>query len=89
MRHPYAAINFHRPGVATLHLWKKLRRIFLLNQNAAHAAATEINGKGQSDGAGADDDDFGVHQNLFSIMRGLDARIHDERQRSWSLAKSP
>jgi hypothetical protein len=41
-----------------------LRRIFLLNQNAAHAAATEIDGKGQSDGAGADDDDFGIHATI-------------------------
>ncbi len=60
LRNAEAAVDFHGAGVAPLHLGQELRRVLLLDQHAAHAAAPEIDGERQAHGSGADDDDFGV-----------------------------
>ena len=57
-----AAVDFHGAGVAALHLGQELRRFFLLEQDAAHAAAAEVDGERQADGSGADDDDLGIQR---------------------------
>ncbi len=51
----HAAEDFHGPRVAALHLGQELRRLLLLDERAAHAAHAEIDGEGEPDRPGADD----------------------------------
>ena len=57
---PHAPVDLHGAGVAPLHLRQKLRRVLLLDQRAAHAAAAKIDGEREPDRAGADNDDLRV-----------------------------
>ena len=56
-----APVDLHRAGIAALHLGQELRRVFLLDDRASHAAASEIDGKRQARGTGADDENLGIH----------------------------
>ena len=57
-RQPEPAINLHGAGVAALHLGQELRRVLLLDQDAAHATPAEVDRERQADRAGADNDDL-------------------------------
>ena len=57
---PMPPVDFHGAGVAPLHLRQELRRVLLLEQNAAHAAAAKIDRQRKPDRPGADDDDLRV-----------------------------
>ena len=61
LRDAHAAVDFHGAGVAALHLRQKLRRRLLLDHHAAHAAKPQVDGQRQAGGAGADDENLGVH----------------------------
>src|SRR5450631_99885 len=54
------SVNLHSPRVATLHLWEKLRRLFLLIDGAAHAALAEVNCHCKTCRTGADDQNIRV-----------------------------
>ena len=56
---PHAAEDLHRPGVAAFHLRQELRPRLPVDQQAADPPLAEVDGKGQADGSGADDQDFG------------------------------
>ena len=58
VRQPQPPVDFHGARVAALHLRPHVRRAFLLDQRAAHAAAAEIDGERQPDRAGADDENI-------------------------------
>ena len=60
LRDAEPAVDLHGAGVAPLHLGQKLRRVLLLEQDAAHAAAAKIDGEREPDRAGADNDDLRV-----------------------------
>ena len=53
-------VDFHGAGVAPLHFWQELRRVLLLEQDAAHAPAAEIDGEREPDRPGTDNDDLRV-----------------------------
>ena len=69
LRDAEPAVDFHCAGVAPLHFRQELRRILLLQQDAAHAAAAKIDREGQAHGSGADNDDFCV-QRTISVVPG-------------------
>src|SRR5438445_372816 len=63
----HAPEDFHRAGVAALHLGKELRRFLALDQSAAHALLAEIDGERQSDRPGADDQALGIRSHAVLI----------------------
>ena len=69
LRDADAAIDFHGAGVAPLHLGQKLRRVFLLEQNAAHAAPAQVDGERQTHGAGADDENLRIQATIPKCRR--------------------
>ena len=60
LRDAEPAVDFHGAGIAPLHFRQELRRVLLLEQDAAHAAAAKIDGERKPDRAGADNDDLRV-----------------------------
>ena len=48
LRDAEPAVNFHGAGVAPFHLGQELRRVLLLQQDAAHAAAAKIDRERQA-----------------------------------------
>src|SRR5436190_8169681 len=63
----HAPEDFHRAGVAALHLGEELRRFLALDQRAAHAFLAEVDGERQSDRPGADDQDLGIRSHAVII----------------------
>jgi hypothetical protein len=60
----HAPINFHGAGVAPLHFRQKFRSFFLLEQRATHAAPAQIDGKRQTHGAGANDENLCIQTTI-------------------------
>src|SRR5256885_5506701 len=71
---PHAPEDFHRAGVAALHLGEELRRFLALDQRAAHAFLAEIDGERQSDRPGADDQDLGIRSHARYYLCGEPGR---------------
>jgi hypothetical protein len=63
-RNAHPAINLHGAGVAPFHLREKLRGILLFKQRATHASPTQVNGKRQTHGAGADDENLSIQTTI-------------------------
>jgi len=67
LRQPQATEHLHGPRIAALHLGVAERRFVLLDQDAADAAAAEIDRQGEADRAGADNQDLGMHR--YQLLR--------------------
>ncbi len=63
-RQSHATVHFHRAGVDALHLGQEGRGFLLLDERAADAALTEVDGERQAHGPGADDEHLCVHEFL-------------------------
>src|SRR5262249_61910410 len=75
---PHAAEDFHRAGIASLHLGKELRRFLLLDKRTAHAAQPQIDRKGQPDRARADDENLGVDHGRPPVAKTAQANTSDD-----------
>ena len=80
LRDAHAPVDFHGARVAALHLRQELRRVFLLEENAAHAAAAEIDRERQPHRSGADNDDLGVHWGVSVQIKTNNSVSQDNRR---------
>ncbi len=69
----HAPVDLHGPGVAALHLREELRRILLLDDDRAHTAESEVDGKGQSGRTRPDDENLGIHADSGTLGHTLTA----------------
>ena len=60
LRDAEPAVDLHGARVAPLHLGQELRCLLLLQKNAPHAAAAEVDRERQADGASADNNDLRI-----------------------------
>ncbi len=60
VRETHTAVDLHGARVAALHLRQELRRVLALDERAAHASLSEIDGEREADRTGADDEHFCV-----------------------------
>ena len=74
------AVDFHGAGVAALHLGQELRRLFLLEEGAAHAALAEIDGERQADRAGADDENLCIQTKSPDASEGRASSLSPRRR---------
>jgi hypothetical protein len=70
LRQTHTTIDFHGARVGTFHFREERRPILLFDQGTCDAALTEINGEGQADGTGADNQNLGIPQMTPCIRHG-------------------
>ena len=63
-----ATIDFHRAGVAALHLRKLNRGCVALNQRAAHAAAAQVKSKREAYWSRANNEDLSLHHARYYFL---------------------